>query len=92
MLGGGGGTRMWLSLSLCSIWLSVTSQTVACQAPLSMGFSKQEYWNGCYFLLKGIFSNISTLNKFPSETPENRLSTHKGINLQTKTKTTQKIS
>ena len=24
---------------------SVISRTVACQAPLSMGFSKQEYWN-----------------------------------------------
>ena len=27
-------------------WLFVTSWTVACQAPLSMGFSRQEYWNG----------------------------------------------
>ena len=25
---------------------SVTSWTVACQAPLSMEFSRQEYWNG----------------------------------------------
>ena len=25
---------------LCNLW------TVACQAPLSMGFSKQEYWSG----------------------------------------------
>ena len=24
----------------------VTPWTVACQAPLSMGFSRQEYWNG----------------------------------------------
>ena len=24
----------------------VTPWTVACQAPLSMGFSKQEYWSG----------------------------------------------
>ena len=24
--------------------------TVACQAPLSMGFSRQEYWIGCHFL------------------------------------------
>ena len=27
-------------------WLFVTLWTVACQAPLSMGFSKQEYWSG----------------------------------------------
>ena len=25
------------------------------QAPLSMGFSRQEYWRGCHFLLQGIF-------------------------------------
>ena len=25
------------------------------QAPLSMGFSRQEYWSGCHFLLQGIF-------------------------------------
>ena len=31
--------------------------TVAFQAPLSMGFTRQEYWSGvgCYFLLHGIF-------------------------------------
>ena len=26
--------------------LFATPWTVACQAPLSMGFSRQEYWNG----------------------------------------------
>ena len=29
--------------------LSVTSQTVAHQASLSMGFSRQEYWSGLPF-------------------------------------------
>ena len=29
----------------------VTPRTVACQAPLCMGFSKQEYWSGLPFLL-----------------------------------------
>ena len=29
--------------------------TVAPQAPLSMGFSRQEYWVGCHALLQGIF-------------------------------------
>ena len=29
--------------------------TVACQPPLSMGFPRQEYGNGCHFLLQGIF-------------------------------------
>ena len=28
------------------VWLFVTSWTVALQAPLSMGFSRQEYWSG----------------------------------------------
>ena len=28
---------------------SVTAWTVACQAPLSMGFSRQEYWSGLPF-------------------------------------------
>ena len=35
-------------------WLCVTLWTVACQAPLSMEFSRQEYWSG-YSLLQGIF-------------------------------------
>ena len=34
--------------------LFVTLWTVACQAPLSIGFSRQEYWS-CHALLKGIF-------------------------------------
>ena len=28
------------------VWLFVTPWSVACQAPLSMGFSRQEYWSG----------------------------------------------
>ena len=31
---------------LSHVQLIVTLWTVACQAPLSMGFSKQEYWSG----------------------------------------------
>ena len=31
---------------LSHVWLSVTPLAVSCQAPLSMGFSKQEYWSG----------------------------------------------
>ena len=33
----------------CSLPGSVTPWTVACQAPLSMGFSRQEYWSGLPF-------------------------------------------
>ena len=35
--------------SLSFVWLFVIPWTVACQAPLSMGFSRQEYWSGLPF-------------------------------------------
>ena len=38
-------------------WLFATRCTGACQAPLSMEFSWQEYWSGKPFLLQGIFPN-----------------------------------
>ena len=37
--------------SLSRVQLLVTPWTVAYQAPLSMGFSRQEYWSGLSFLL-----------------------------------------
>ena len=40
---------------LSYIWFFVTPWTIVHQAPLSMGLSKQEYWMGYHFLLKGIF-------------------------------------
>ena len=46
------------SLYMCGSGVSnsVTLWTVAHQAPLSMGFSRQDYWSGCaIFLLHGIF-------------------------------------
>ena len=42
----------WVKKRLCCasrfsrVRLSVTAWTVACQAPLSTGFSRQEHWNG----------------------------------------------
>ena len=41
--------------SISRIRLFATPWTVAYQAPPSMGFSRQEYWSGCHFLLQGIF-------------------------------------
>ena len=35
------------------VWLFVTPCTVACQAPLSMGFPRQESWSGLPFPLPG---------------------------------------
>ena len=32
--------------SLCCVWLCATLWTTVCQAPLSMGFSRQEHWSG----------------------------------------------
>ena len=35
--------------SLSHVWLFATPWTAACQAPLSMEFSRQEYWSGLPF-------------------------------------------
>ena len=41
------------------VWLSATLRTMACQAPLSMGFSRQEYWSGLPFpLLHGVLMHV----------------------------------
>ena len=40
---------------LSRIQLFATPLTGAHQSPLSLGFSRQEYWNGLPFLLQGIF-------------------------------------
>ena len=41
-------------------WLFVTLWSIACQAPLSMGFSRQEYWNmlPCSVLFLFFFVNL----------------------------------
>ena len=46
---GGGSLVAKLCLTLVTPW------TVACQTPLSMGFSKQEYWSGLPFSSPGDF-------------------------------------
>ena len=38
---------------LSCVWLFVTPGAIACQAPLSMGFSRQEYWPGLPFPSQG---------------------------------------
>ena len=43
-------TNELLKTSVCSVaQLCPALVTVACQAPLSMGFPRQEYWNGLPF-------------------------------------------
>ena len=69
------GTTMLFSIatahaSVCAlsyVWLVAALWTVACQASLSMGFSRQEYWSGLPFPPPrdlpdpGIFSCISCI-------------------------------
>ena len=43
----------------------VTPWTVACQAPLSIGFSRQEYWNGLLFPSPGYLPDPGIESKSP---------------------------
>ena len=49
------GSRVRPANMLSRVQLFATPSTVACQVPLSRGFSGQEYWSGCHFLFQGIF-------------------------------------
>ena len=44
-----------LAQSLSHVEFFATPWTLACQAPLSMEFSRQEYWNGLPFPSPGAF-------------------------------------
>ena len=44
----------------------VTPGTIVCQAPLSMGFSRQEYWSGLPFPSPGDLSNPGIKPRFPT--------------------------
>ena len=48
---------LWLCLVVQSCPTLATPKTVACQVPLSMGFSRQEYWSGLPFPLPGDLPN-----------------------------------
>ena len=54
--------------------LSVIAQTVASQAPLSMEFSRQEYWNGLPFLSPGDLSDPGIEPGFPALQADSLLS------------------
>ena len=45
----------WKWKSLSHVQHFETPRAIACQAPLSMGFSRQEYWKCCHSLLQGFF-------------------------------------
>ena len=45
---------------------SVTPWALACQAPLSMGFARQEYWNGLSFPSPGDLPDLGIKSKSPA--------------------------
>ena len=47
------------------VWLFATPGTIAHQAPLSMGFSRQEYWSGLPFPTPGDFPDPGIKPKSP---------------------------
>ena len=52
--------------SLSCVRLFVTPWTIAYQAPLSMGFSRQEYWSGLPFPSPGDLSDPGIEPRFPA--------------------------
>ena len=54
-----------LAQLLSCVLLFATPWTVTLQAPLSMEFSRQEYWNGLPFSHPGDLSNPGIKPRFP---------------------------
>ena len=52
--------------SLSRVQLSATPRTVARQAPLSMGLSRQEYWSGVPFPSPGDLPDVETESASPT--------------------------
>ena len=51
---------------LICVQLFATPWTVACQASLSLGFSRQEYWSGLSFPSPGDLSDLGIKPGFPT--------------------------
>ena len=60
---GGAGCSECVLSPFSRVWFFMILWSVARQAPLSMGFSRQEYRGGCHFFLQGIFL-IQELNLY----------------------------
>ena len=74
--------------------LFATPWTVACQASLSMGFSRQEYWSGLPFPSPGALPNPGIKPEFPAlqadslpSEPQGSPSPQKSIIIQTQKST-----
>ena len=57
--------------SLSRVWPLVTPWTAAYQAPLSIGFSRQEYWSGVPLPSPGLFTAVGTKYIFAKSRREN---------------------
>ena len=62
----------------------VTPGTIACQAPLSMGFPRQEYWSGLPFPSPGDLPYPGIELTSPALQATSLLLSHLGIPLETK--------
>ena len=60
------------------VWLCATLWTVACQAPLSMGFSRQEYWSGLRFPSPGDLPEPGIKPGSPASQVDSLLLSHEG--------------
>ena len=58
--------QKYLVCLLSRVWLFETPRTVACQAPLSMGFPRQEYWSGLLFPPPGGLPHAGTESTSPA--------------------------
>ena len=53
-------------ISVCDVWLFATPLTIAHQTPLTMGFSRQEYWSGLPCPPPGDLPNPGTKPRSPT--------------------------
>ena len=65
--------------SLNCVWLFVTLWAIACQAPLSVGFSRQGYWSELPFLPTGDLPKPRIKHMSPAQQVNSSPLTHWGI-------------
>ena len=71
--------QMWVHLcTLGGIWLFATPRTVAHQAPLSMEFSRQEYWSGLPFSPPGNLPDSGIQPTSPALQADSLQPSHRG--------------
>ena len=70
--------QMFVLSHFSHVWCSVTPWTMATQAPLSMGFSRQEYWSGLPCLPPGDLPNPGIKPMSPALQVNSLLPSHLG--------------